>query len=65
MHTDTHERLATEKKLAARGSQPVASDTALRRTSGVLPIVSITLSAMLVPCNRGSVASLPHAMTGG
>ena len=32
------------------------------RTSGVLPIRSMTLSAISVPCSRASAASFPQAM---
>jgi hypothetical protein len=31
----------------------------------VLPMRSMTLSAMVVPCSRGSAASFPDAMRGG
>ena len=34
-----------------------------RRTSGVSPMRSITLSAMRVPCSRGSAESSPQGMT--
>jgi hypothetical protein len=35
------------------------------RTSGVCPMVSMTLSAICVPCSRASAASLPQAIRRG